>query len=707
MLVVLLLAPTLARGAFKTPPYQPVTVKAGVAPYTVKPDLSNVVNRKQYGAFTARQTELLAKQGFFVASGDGAQLQFTYEQNDYLVLPSFVTTDAVLQLYHIFYDYSLRDLEGDRLIPVVGQLTRAMLADSSKLAAQHKGTKVGEAAMKNVAYFGVAAKALDLKVKLPPEAAALVEQEWKLIMDHEGRQRSAIFPYEIDYSQFVPRGHYTRSEKLKRYFRAMMWYGLVPLPVGDDREVAYEQIRQSLLMVGALYAAPAKGKPLIETWERVYEPTAFYVELSDDLTPPEWRGAAEKVWGHLPKPEELEDTAKLKQFHDVAVQLRPPRIATFRVEGQPVEGISGIPTLWQFRFMGQRAIPDSVVLQELVWSNVGTEADQRCMPMGLDVLAALGSARAYEHLKAMGETHYDRYDAQLAKMKTELAGKTTADWTQNLYWGWLWTLKGLSEPAPAGYPRFAQTPAWADKELNTALASWAEIRHDTILYAKQSSTAECGGEEPGKQPPVPKGYVEPTPEVYHRLLWLTQATREGLQQRKLMTKRMESSFRGMEDLLTFLESVSVKELTNQPLKAAEYDAIRCIGADLEDLLTEITGAIGGKEGGLVSDTDEDMAAVADVHTADQAVLEEGVGHGFEIFVVVPIQGKLYLARGAVFSYYEFTGSIADRLTDEAWQKMLREGQAPPQPKWTSSFMAEEKAEIPEPKLPRTERGGGC
>ena len=29
----------------------------------------------------------------------------------------------------------------------------------------------------------------------------------------------------LDASQFKPRGHYTKSETLKRYFRAMMWLG--------------------------------------------------------------------------------------------------------------------------------------------------------------------------------------------------------------------------------------------------------------------------------------------------------------------------------------------------------------------------------------------------------------------------------------------------------------------------------------------------
>jgi hypothetical protein len=33
----------------------------------------------------------------------------------------------------------------------------------------------------------------------------------------------------------VPRGHYTRSEALKRYFRAMMWHGRMTLRQNDGR----------------------------------------------------------------------------------------------------------------------------------------------------------------------------------------------------------------------------------------------------------------------------------------------------------------------------------------------------------------------------------------------------------------------------------------------------------------------------------------
>lgn len=702
-----LLLPSAARAGFEAPPYEPLEFRPAVPTYEVSPDLSNVANLNQFGPLTPRQRELLVRDGFFVAPASDQQLYFVYEGNDYLVVPNFVAADAVLQLYHIFYDYTLREIEHERLIPLCRVLTEHMLEESLSLHRELPDGDVREAALRNVAYFGVAAKVLGMRIPLPRPAAEMVEREWQMIAAHEDRLPSAIFPFDEDYAQYVPRGHYTRNEDMERYFRAMMWYGRMPFPLRwPGEQVAYQQIRQSLLITRLLFGTQLLGAPAVETWRRIYEPTTFYVEAADDLTPDEWREAALVVWGELPGPSGLEDTARLEQFGELAERMRAPRIATFP-EG--AMGVIGMPTGPQFRFMGQRSIPDSYMLQQLVFSYVGTWEEQREFPRGLDVMSVLGSERAYHHLDTLyRDTRYERYPEQMAKLRRGFAERSEKQWRANLYWGWLWVLKGLIEPFGDGYPAFMQTEAWLDKELSTALASWAQMRHDTILYAKQSYTAEGGDGEPYEEPPVPKGYVEPVAEVYHRLVWLTQATREGLRDRDLLTPSLEESFGRMEDLLVFLMRVSVKELTNQPLKAAEYDQIRLIGAELERLTNLVTQAIGGPEGLLVSEADEDMAVIADVHTGPGSVscLEVGVGRANHIFVVVPIEGRLYLTRGSVFSYYEFLHPASDRLTDEAWQEMLAAGEAPDPPAWTSSFMADEAAEVPVPKTPRR-TGHGC
>lgn len=99
-----------------------------------------------------------------------------------------------------------------------------------------------------------------------------------------------------------------------------------------------------------------------------------------------------------------------------------------------------------------------------------------------------------------------------------------------------------------------------------------------------------------------------------------------------------------------------------------------------------------------------MAIVSDIHTvAPSAYFEVGIGPASEMLVVVPINGKLYLTRGAVFTYYEFL-SEGKRLTDEAWQKMFKDGKQPPLQDWMENFMDKGNFSIPDPAKPYS---SGC
>lgn len=648
---------------------------AAVKPYTVSPTLREVVNLRAFTrvrALSPAERQLLAQNLFVAAPTSQKQLFHVYEDNDYRDLPSFVTTDAVLHLYHIFYDFTLRTVEEQSLAPVLRRMTEGMLEDSARNMRELSDPLLKQAALKNTAYFAVALRLIDPQAKVPEEVSAIVQTELDLVRRHEGFKVGAIFPYVVDYSQFNPRGHYTRSETLKRYFGAMMWYGLTPFAVRTNEGLAEEQIRQGLLLVRSLYAAR-----LDDEWATIYEPTSFYVGASDDVTPVEWKAAVEQVFGRDAPPEAFTDAAKFADFADAAQKLRPARIQArtqIRQNQPPVPDASV-----QLRFMGQRYIPDSEIMQRL------SVPIHRVFPSGLDVMAVIGSGRARTHLDAnpavYNPENWADYLPQRAKLAQEFAAVKPEKWTSTLYWSWLYALKALLEPAPKGYPSFMLNAAWQDKSLNTALGSWAELRHDTILYGKQSGAEMGDGEEPAAY----KGYVEPNVLFWDRLLSLTRQSREGLVARGLLSDQLKDKFEQFEELLATLKTISEKELRGENLTEDEYQAIRHIGGTLEYLtLSVMTGNPDTWE--MVNETDKDMAVIADVHTGGARVLEEGVGHANEILVVVPVEGKLVLTRGAVFSYYEFQHPSADRLTDEQWQRMLNTGRAPEPPAWTKSFL---------------------
>lgn len=674
-------------------PYNPSKYEKKVKQYKVNSDLSNIENLKQFGSFSTDEQKHLSQNAFVVSPTAEEQLFYLYEKNSYLKVPSFITADSVLQVYHIFYDYSLRNLETKSLIKAVDELTDSMLKKSIQIYSDVKNPDVKNAALKNVGYFGTAALSLkkSLPQNMPDEAKKMAQKEYSLIQAKSGFASSAIFPFQLDYSQFEPRGHYTRNDNFKRYFTAMMWYGQAPFPLykdKDQKERNVEQTLQAMLVTYALFMEK-DGTQDIANWEKIYEPTSFYVGKSDDLTIYDYKNLLKNVYGDRPNIEQLSDSGRLDALYEQAKKLPEPKIAAKYTD-------VNTPVGKQLRFMGQRYLADSDMIQELV------EPIVRPIPSGLDVMGVLGSKRAYDIQLSKKENEWKGYPVQFSKMKEQFSKVSEDTWRSNMYYGWLWVLKGLTQPYEAGYPSFMTNQAWTDKSLSTSLGSWSELRHDTILYGKQSGAEKGGAEEPKVL-----GYVEPAVEVYDKLLWLTEYSKENLSARGLLNEDkdetgLKDSMKNFEDLLKFLRDCSIKELKGESLTDEEYCRIYDYGENMEEMTASFS-TDGLRWFEIESETDKNMALVADFHTVapnrydNGGYLEAGVGPAHEIYAVVPISGKLYLTRGAVFSYYEFESG--SRLTDEKWQKMLKDNKAPAQPSWTRSFISGGKGKIPEPKNP--------
>ena len=666
--------------------------------YTLPVDLAALGNYNLF-TFSDAQSALLAQNGFVATPGEWLEFFQLYEDARYQEIPVFVTTDSVYHVYHLIFDKMLRDLEREYFEPDVRALTAACLQSAQALYTELQGSDLEEIARRVVAYFAVADALINPQAVTPPEVTDLVPAELALIEAHSGLVGSPIFSVDCpgncnpcdtnppaecleqpclceDYSQYVPRGHYTRSEQLQRYFRAMMWYGRINMRLQKPDET-----RMALLITYVLRHTDVSGVPAADVWARVYDPTVFIVGKADDLGFHEYGALWDTVFGPAAPISTIADEAKLAAFIEAARLLPPPQINSMWVyiwedKAQVTQG---------FRFMGQRFVLDAYIFGQLTWRNVGTLDNARWLPKGLDVMAALGSEEAYAILDGMGETAYAHYPEQMAKVRGEISALQLDSWTQNLYWTWLYTFQPLLQPKDARYPAFMQTSAWTRKDLHTALGSWTELKHDTILYAKQSM-AELGG---GPPPEPPHGWVEPNPEAYARLLALTRMTRDGLQSRGLLTENTDANLFRLDNLLTFLLDVAQRELAGEPLTLNDYERIKYYGGELE-AMTLAAADQEGEGGSPFFEEDEQAALVADVATDPNGqALEEAVGRIFAIYAVVPDgSGGVHLAKGGIFSYYEFPWPISDRLTDEAWREMLVAGEAPDRPEWTGSFIAE-------------------
>lgn len=655
------------------------------APYAVSEGLSNVINLDQF--YLSEEEARLLEQNLFVVSGTyGHEFFETYEINRYNQVPNFVTVDSMMHTYHLYFSLLLNRTEKNYLAAELLDLSKAMLEASVQQYEALRGSRWEEAAGRNVAYFAVAASLQDPDLAVPSQVQELVQWEIRQINAAEGIAMSQLAEDYMDYSQYLPRGYYEGDEVLERYFRAMMWYGQVNFAQSND-----SLNRSALLMTLAM------AQTDIQTWEKIYTVTAFFAGTSDDLGYYEYAPAIEEAYGGCPTLEALaENESAYEAFVELAAQMRPPAINSVPVyaaeEGDLGEMNQG------FRFMGQRFTIDAAVMQQLVYRAVegeNSEGQFRMLPDTLDVAAAMGSDTALALLEEQGETEYGGYSENMAELRTVLAGATEETWTSSLYSSWLYTLEPLLEVKSDGYPTFMTSAQWAKKDLETFAGSFTELKHDTVLYAKQMM-AEMGG---GPSEEIDdRGYVEPEPEVYRRFMLLAQQTAAGLEQFGLIGSSDRENLGRLEELARRLLVISNKELQDETLTGEEYDLIRDYGGTLEHFWME---AVKERADAEYFDPQEIPASlVTDIATdPNGAVLQVATGRPAEILVIVSIDGQLRLASGVVYNFYQFEQPLSQRLTDTEWRQMIGEwadadgryqiDNEIEKPWWTKSYWSEE------------------
>lgn len=689
---------------------------ASFTPKTVQPqvsqDFSNVENFKDFEWIDkdATNKEKFLKNNFLVLSGWGDEFFPLYESNRYGFTPNFITTDSIIHSYHLLFNYLLEKLEKNKLDQINKDLTMKMVKISQDYYEQLKGTSFELAAKRNIAFFSVVAKLLDDSFAVPDLVKESVAIEMKLISEHKDMAISPVinlgtpgagqiidpssWPTDVqakalkeDYTQYIPRGHYDKTEQLQKYFKAMMWYGRMTFRFKED-----DEIKSAMLINFALRS----DQEALSKWQTIDEIIKFFVGKSDDIDYYAFDGEMSKAYGGINDVKGLIDESKFGSLKTKLASLSPPAINSIPIYMASIQPDRG-KEIKGFRFMGQKFTVDASIFQRLITREVGPKGgsckppfdDGRMLPKGLDIPAAMGSSEALDILKTQGDTQHACYPENMAALKTYIDAVSIPVWTQNLYWGWMYSLRPLTEKRGEGYPLFMQSSAWLRKQLNAFLGSWTELKHDTILYAKQVY-AEMGGGPPEEKDD--RGYVEPEPVFYARLAALTKMTNEGLSSRGLSDQSDKDILKIMEELCVSLKTISEKELQMQSLTKEEYELIRGYGGSLEHLYTKAMEDVCKDKNARLCLDDNPAALVADVATDPNGqVLEEATGKIDTIYVIVPVEGKLRIAKGGVFSYYEFPWPMTDRLTDTKWREILNgDKDIPSLPSWAESYRGKQQ-----------------
>lgn len=653
-------------------------ITAQVEPYSLASDLSNVENLWQFYLDEAL-IEKLAENGFVVSGNSGMEFFEIYESNRYAMIPNFVTVDSLMHTYHVYFSYLLKNIEKNSLSDSLLQLSQRMLTNSISQYDLLKGTEWESAAKRNIAFFTVGTKLLDDSTQIPEIVKDVVTYELSLIHQADGIYMSQVISDEEDYSQYKPRGYYEGDSQLEAYFKAMMWYGRIHFK--QEKE---DMDRSALLITKALDT----DVQAYQLWSAIYAVTSFFAGASDDLGVCEYAPVIHEVYGDNATEEDLiGDGNAFLDFHAKTASLPTPQINSIPIADGEENVIPG------FRFMGQRFTIDAFVMQRLIYSSVkeNSTGEKRMLPDVLDVPAALGSDIALGILEESGATEYQGYSENMEKLRTSLQEAGDTLWSASLYASWLHTLQPLLMEKGEGYPIFMQSEEWSKKDLECFAGSFTELKHDTILYSKQVMAEMGGGME---EEPDDRGYVEPEPLVYERFTTLATKTLDGLKQYRMLSDADEENLSRLAELANQLYTISIKELSNETLTDDEYELIRSYGGNIEHFWYDAMKA--ENQSDVISSKEYPSALVVDIATdPNGTVLEAATGNPSQITVAVMVDGRLKLATGSVYSFYQFTQPIDDRLTDSQWRWMMGiqangEGyyntdEKIKQPSWTDSY----------------------
>ncbi len=616
----------------------------------VSKDVKQTAERK----LSSSEQQLVDKQGFAIIGGSETtsfHVGYTalFEQHQ----PVYVTADSILYAWHSSYDQILQDVEREHLIPTL----RAMLTELRKRLAASKADPETRGDVD--VYLAITQSLLDDKLAAPVAGGELALID-KAVGAAKAEQPGALQLFgdskNVDFSMFKPRGHYETYPEMQQYFRAMSWLGRTEIEIAYKRGGEFTVNRRALR--GANLLAQLFQGTTRKQWDLIDQTIGAFVGPQDSMSIDGLIVGLTSLGNNVDAP----DKDVIAAFTKLSEQKIRSRLI-----------LSGDESL-SFITMGQRFVADSKVLSDLVYGSLPVK---RLMPTPLDIAHAVfhnPSAKPLlkDELARFGEPYGKALDAAAATKRDPSL------WEGTLYHGWLDALTKLS-PDPksdTALPAPLTSDAWARRMMATQLASWAELRHDNLLYAKQSFTVEISCE-------YPDAYVEPYPEFYKAMGRLATRGKSVLDTlgKSPRLERTAAYFDQMTATMNKLGEIAERQRASEPLRSKDLDFI--------NRMVSINGRNGGCGGprsepaGWYADLFYDRSkilshdpVIADVHTQPDDESGNRVGRVLHVgtrsprMFVVRLQhdgGKNAQSyRGFVSTYAETITKDFKRYTDSEW-----------------------------------------
>ena len=656
---------------------------------------------------------IMKKNGFVVSERMGthsfAELYYRIFWND---LPVFISADSVLHAWHRSFDYMLEELESNYFSTSLQQILSAMRNQLPQLLERAQFETMQKTVKQLDIYLTVASSLLngntqDSALDQNTEVAkilALVAQENLATLEIFGERR------DVDFSQMIARGHYTHSEELKRYFRTIMWLGRIEfnlVTIDEETMLPEDNSNNQELMAAIALNDLMLQANVMPAWIEFDSVMNMLIGLPDSLSPIELNSLL--IAEGLNSIDVIESGSQLASLTNTiaSTDLGVQQISSSDDSMRTQDNTALLPRA--YGLFGQRFILDGWATTKTTYGSIKWDGEdiRRLIPSSLDVsFSTLGNDSAVPELVSLMDTDDPmifrdnlNYQHNLAAIKETIDLQSEESWTSNLLSEWLYTLRGLSNPTTGdNYPEVFRTEAWAIKNIETQLASVAQLRHDSVLYAKQPvvPNAACF---------YPEGYVEPAIEFWQRLTAMASSAAAKLEQ----VATSDQTDTALKDLLhnqsAFFENfamVTGKLATIVEKQSVSEEMTLDDKWYLENVVEIQIGYLGVTYNGWYPglfyearrDSDKWDALITDVQTTLPRddfgyaghVYHQGVGNINLMVIAIENEEDHVVYLGPTFSHYEFFSPINERLTDEQWQLELKDREQPEAPARTDSYL---------------------
>ncbi len=658
---------------------------------------------KQKYDLTEDELELLYRQNFMVTErlsypSFWAALEEIYHKD----LPVYISSDLILHALHKSYDEILIDFEQYYIIDKYEDALEKMRADLPQVLQNNLNSEIIKTSVLDVDLYLTVAYKLLTDNDVDPLYSDNQEDYDKLMdyIEQLSMVQLPLFsknPRMYDFSQLTPRGHYTDVARMSRYFKSMMWLGRTEFyltsPKAIDNIQKLEDLQRQILDA-VIMTNIAESSGAGENFAKINEIIKSLVGESDNVTMDNMNELMQEA--NIKDYSDLESMEKVKEFQNILLtkEYAEQKIVSQLLYTDPNANLKTKPAS-AFLLMGQRFIIDSYVFSNVVFDRVKPyKMNYRALPKANDILFALGNNAAGDFLYSDYEKF--NYQSNLAACRYLIDSYDESFWNKSFYNNWLYAIKTLNPPEnilESNLPEFMKTPAWWQHKMSSQLAAWSQLRHDNLLYAKQSYTG-------GVTCSFPEVYLEPVPDFYLAVNQLAKNAIDmltPLQDEVSYAAAAISYFSTLETTTNKLYTISQKFTVNEALTEEETTYLKSIFDTNEaGCAIELDGWFARMFYRSPDTAGESDYVVADVHTSNIDFKgNDGVGWVYHVgtgdvnMAVIfarTASGNMTAFAGPVLSFYEYVSGGFKRHTDQEWEETIL-SQAT-RPEFTDIYLAD-------------------